>query len=188
MDWQSFADGMRRWFSQRSGITLDDVMWAGEPEGMHGYPCAYLDLLAHNMGTGTDEVRLVRQGAGQDAIVRLTGNRTFTLSCKVRTRDQTPLGRAFTVLERVRNALQLPSSQACFGRLGVGFVDSLALTELGRTFDKRQESEAVLDLKFTSALDSLSDVEQSGDGGLAETIGTIESVIAGGDSSIQLIP
>lgn len=191
MDWQAFADGTKRWFALRSGIPEDYVVWRGETEGMMERPCAYLSVLANVRAPGTDEVRLVPQGQGNDALTRLVGNRGFTLSCMVRTRDQTPNGRAFCVLETVDSALYLPSTQAFFKSVGVGLIGTASLIDMDRTFDKRQESQAVLDIKLSAALDS------SGDARLRESVGTIEKVkphgtvtYAGGTETIpeRLIP
>jgi hypothetical protein len=170
MDWQAFADGIKAWFALHSTIPEGDVQWKGEPEGWLGRPCGFLNVLAHASAGGTDEVRLIDQGAGEDAAIRLTGHRVITLSCQVRTRDQMPTGRACVLLERVRDALYLPSSQAVFQSVGVGLIDTVALIDLGRTFDKRAESAALLDIKFSAVLDSLP----------AETLGTIEQVRVGG--------
>jgi hypothetical protein len=168
MDWDGFALGLRTWFAAVSGIALEDVLWQGEPEGWRGRPCAFLTVLAHGSAGGTDEVRLHSQGPSTDALVQIVGNRVLTLSCKVQSREQSPTGRAFVRLERVRDALQLPSSQALFASIGIGLIEPAMLVELGRVFDRRQESEAVLDLKFTSAVARTSTTEQ---------LGTIEHVV-----------
>jgi hypothetical protein len=174
IDWQTFADGMKRWFALRSGIPEDFVVWRGEAEGMMARPCAYLSVLVNARAPGTDEVRLVPQGSGKDALVNVVGNRVFTLSCKVITRDQTPTGRAYTVLELVDAALYLPSSQETFHNLGVGLIGTVALVDMDRVFDMRQESQAVLDIKLSAALDTSTEPR------LAETQGTIEHVQVGG--------
>lgn len=168
MDWQAFTIGMRQWFAYASGI--DDIVWKGEPEGAIGRPCAYLSTIGHAPGLGTDEARLQSQGAGKDARVQLTGNRRLTLHCMVRTRSHLPDERALVYLERVRDAMALPSTENVFKRLGVGFIETAALVELGRTFDRRQESEASMDILLTGALDKAT----------SETVGTIEQVRVGG--------
>jgi hypothetical protein len=169
MDWQAFSDGTCAWFAALSGIPLGDVTWKGVPMGYSGSVSATLSVLAHAAVGGTDELRIEAQGIGVDALVRATGNRAFTLSCQVRTRNQSPTGRAYLVLERVRDGLYLPSSQAFYASVGVGLVGTAAFVESDRTFDMRQESQATLDIKLTAALDSLA--------GAGETLGTIESVI-----------
>lgn len=170
MDWQAFETRMRQWFAYASGITLDDVVWKGAPEGAIGRPCAYLSTLGHATAAGTDEQRLVSQGAGKDARVHLTGNRRLTLHCMVRSRSHLPDERALVYLERVRDAMALPSTELVFSQLGVGFIETAALVELGRTFDRRQESEASMDILLTAALDKAT----------SETVGTIERVRIGG--------
>ena len=176
MDWPALYEGMRAWFALRSGIVIDDVIWAGEPEGMRGDPSAYLKFLAHGGAGTTDEVVYDAQGTGLDALVGVRGDRTLTLSCRVQSREQSPTGRAFVALERVRNALQLPSSQDTFRALGVGLIGTAVLVDLGRVWDKREESHAVLDIRLTAAVDTLSDTDDA----LQDTVGTIEHVIVSG--------
>jgi hypothetical protein len=166
MDWQAFEIGIRQWFAYASGISYDDIVMEGAPEGMIGRPCAFLSVLANATGTGSDEQRLASQGAGKDALVHLTGNRRLTLHCKVRTRSHAPAERALVYLERVRDAMELPSTQQTLARIGVGFVQTEALVTLGRVFDKRQESEASMDILLTACLDKAT----------SETVGTIEQV------------
>jgi hypothetical protein len=175
MDWLALADGLRAWFAARSGIPIDDIMWQGEPQGMSGRPAAWLSLTGIAAAGDTDEVRYVSQGEGKDALVRLTGNRLITVSCRVETDDMSPLGRAHVILERVRDGLSLPSSQDMLGSLGLGLVGTLALVDLGRSYDNRARSVAAMDIRFTRTLDSTDDADESGEG-LVETVGTIEQV------------
>jgi hypothetical protein len=171
MDARTFADGMRAWVALTSGIHVDDVCWRDEPLGMQGRPCAELSMLRNSSGGSTDEVRLLAQGAGKDALVHMVGNRVLSLSILVRTRDQTPDGAARVYCERMRDALYWPSTQATFETLGVGLIEVSALVDMGRVFDRRRESGAALDLKLSAALD----VMPSG-----ESLGTIERVSMGG--------
>jgi hypothetical protein len=170
MDWQAFETGMRQWFAYASAIDVEDVQWRGAPEGITGWPRAYLSTLANATGVGTDEQRLARQGAGQPARVRLTGNRRLTLNCRVESRSALPDERALVYLERVRDAMQLPSTQHAFERLGVGFIECAALVPLGRVSSKREINEASLDILLSAAIDKQT----------SETVGTIEHVRVGG--------
>jgi len=179
MDWQAFSDGMRQFVAYRTGIQVDDVLWLNEPEGMVGRPCAYLSILGDAQQAGwPDEVRYESGGAGQDATVRVVGNRAFTLSTRVITRDQTPFGRAFVLLERLRDALYWPSTAEYFSSLCVSLDSPGPLVELGRSFDFRRESEAALDLRLMYTFDTTCDC--GADGAYSETVGTIEHVIASG--------
>lgn len=170
MDWQAFETGMRQWFAYASAIQVDDVLWDGAPEGMTGYPRAYLGVLQNSRGVGTDEQRLESQGAGKDARVHLTGNRRLTLRCRVQSRSALPDERALVYLERVRDAMALPSTEQAFARCGVSLVETAALVPLGRVSSKRKENEASLDILLNGALDR----------DTSETVGTYERVrIAG---------
>jgi hypothetical protein len=183
VDWLSFADGMRAFVAHSSKIQIDDVVWTGEPEGMLGRPCARLNLLGSNglgisdIALGNDEVRYVSQGPGQDAAVRIVGNRAVTLNIIVQTRDGTPWGRAFRYLERIRDGLFLPSTQALFSDLRIGLDGPGVLIDLQRLFDARKESAASLDLRLLYAFDTMC---ECGEGMTPETIGTIEHVRVAG--------
>lgn len=146
MDWQALHDGLRQWFSDVSGVALTDIAWAGDPVGMRNYPWAELALLGQSAEPGTDEVRATPMGP--DLAVEVVGNRRMTLSCKIVSRDQRPPYRAYALLEQVRGRLYFPSSQSTFRSLGVGLRESLALVDLGRTHDQREESVASLDVAF----------------------------------------
>lgn len=184
MNWQEFGDGFKLLFSQRALINLEDIVWEGEPTAMLGYPQAHLTILGNtglglsSLAIGYDEVRYVSQGPGVPAHVRVVGNRAMTVSIRVLTRDQTVGGRAFVILERFRNTLYLPSTQAMFDNLRVGLDAAAALVELGRSYDFRVESEASLDLRLLFAFDT--DCDCGVDGGPQETADVIESVEVGG--------
>jgi hypothetical protein len=184
MDWQAFADGMKTWIARTTAIQLDDVYWEGEPLGMLGYPQARLNLLGSpgygisDVALNSDEVRLVPQGPGQDALVRIVGNRAVTLQAIVNTRDGTPWGRAFRYLERIRNALYLPSTQTLFSDLGIGLDGPGVFIDLNYMWDFRKESSASLELRLLYAYDTM--CECGADDMPAETIGTIEHVRVSG--------
>jgi hypothetical protein len=167
MDWQALHDGLRQWFADVSGVGLTDIAWAGDPVGMRNYPWAELTLLGQAAEPGTDEVRAT--GLGDDLAIEVVGNRRMTLSCKIVSRDQRPAYRAYAMLEQVRGRLYFPSSQATFRGLGVGLRESLALVDLGRTHDQREESVASLDVAF-NWVSVQSDAP----------VGTIERVVVGG--------
>jgi hypothetical protein len=192
MDWQAFADGMKTWIAKTTKIPLDDIYWEGEPLGMQGRPCARLNLLGSpgygisDIALGSDEVRLVSQGPGQDALVRIVGNRAITLQTVVFTRDGTPWGRAFRYLERMRDALFLPSTQQLFSDLGIGLDGPSLLVDLNHVFDLRQESSASFELRLLYAFDTM--CECGADDVPAETIGTIEHVRVSGKVGTPFSP
>jgi hypothetical protein len=180
MDWQAFADGMRQLVSARCRIVLEDVIWLNEPLGMLGRPCAFLSMAGAADQTGSpDEVLLHSNGSGADATVQVRGNRAIAVTTRVLTRDQTPNGRAYVYLERLRNALYWPSTQAAFDKLCVSLAEPGPLVELGRSFDFRAESEAALELSFLYTYDTHCGC-CGNDGAPTETVGTIEHVIVDG--------
>jgi len=184
VDWQAFADGMKTWIANTTRIQLDDIYWEGEPLGAQGYPKARLNLLGSpgygisDVALNSDEVRYVSQGPGKDALVRIVGNRAITLQTIVFTRDGTPWGRAFRYLERMRDALFLPSTQQLFSDLGFGLDGPSILVDLNHVFDFRKESSASLELRLLYGYDTL--CECGADDLPAETIGTIEHVRVSG--------
>jgi hypothetical protein len=184
VDWGAFSDGMRTWIGKTAKISVDDVVWTGEPEGMLGYPRARLNLNGStglgisDIALGNDEVRLVPQGPGEDAIVRIVGNRAVTLQILVQTRDGTPWGRAFRHIERIRDALFLPSTMQLFSDLGIGLDGPGVPIDLLRLFDFRKESSASLELRLLYSFDTL--CECDADTMTPETIGTIEHVRVAG--------
>lgn len=184
MDWGTFHAGMRKWVSDSAKIQIDDVIWEGEPEGMVGRPCARLDLNGtaaigiSDAALNNDEVRLVSQGPGQDAVVRIVGNRAVTMTILVITRDGTAWGRAFRFIERIRNALFLPSTQLLFAALGVGLDGPGVPIDLQRFYDVRKESTASLDLRLLYAYDTFCECDI--DTPVPETVGTIEHVRVAG--------
>jgi hypothetical protein len=182
MDWQAFGDGMRAYVARRTGIAYADVIWQGEAEGMRGRPCCYLQMVGDaTYATWPDEIRYESNGAGADASVRAVGTRSFAVQCRVITRDQRLPGRAFVLLERLRDSLYLPSSSDAFASMCVSLETPGALLELGRSWDFRQESEAALELRFAYTYDTACGCCSSGSSpSPSETVGTIEHVIAGG--------
>lgn len=169
MDWDALHNGLKAWFASVSGVDPNNVAWAGEVVGMHGYPFATLQLMAQGAEPGTDEVRFTDQGADTDLAVEVVGNRRLTLSVRAYSRDQRPAYRAYALLERVRGRLYAPSTQDAFSAVGLGLRESAALVDVSRVYDGRQESVAALDLAF-NWVSSESDTH----------MGTIESVIVGG--------
>lgn len=194
MNWQLFADVTRTWVACTSQIVIDSVVWTGEPEGMLPRPLARLNLLGAPYPPGSDEVRYVSQGDGQDAAVRIIGSRAITLSILVQTRDGTPWGRAFRYLERVQNSLALPSTYNTFAKLGISLEQPAGmLVDLLRFHDFRKESAASLDLRMAYAFDTMC---ECGEALVPETIGTIEHVRVagtvhtpfGGDVDVVQVP
>ena len=148
MDWQALHDGIKSWFAAVSGIPAAQIAWDGEDVGHRELPWVELRLGTHDAELG-DELRYIDQGdnLGAEAV----GNRSRVLSCRVQSRDQRPAGRAYALLERVRDRLELPFTTNAFDALGVGLQDVAALVDLGPVRDRRQESVGVLDLTLNFA-------------------------------------
>lgn len=178
MDWQALQDGLAAWLAAESGMLVGDVLWDDEPEGYIGLATATLRLRAHNSAGGSDDVRYGAQGPNEDATVSAVGNRSMTLSIKVRTRDASGATRPYSILERVRDRLELPSTQDAFDALGIGLIGTAALVDVSPVRDRRREPTAVLDLRMSYASDS-----SEASPAPADTIGTIEHVHVSGTVS-----
>lgn len=180
MDWQELQDGLKAWFVAQSGLDVRDVIWDDEPVGYTGIASATMRLRSHNTAGVTDEVRYESQGPDEDATVAALGNRSMTLSIKVRTRDADPDTRPYAILERVRDRLELPSTQDALDALGIGLIGTAALVDVSPVRDRRREPTAVLDLRMSYTSDTS---EATPAPTPADTIGTIEHVEIGGTVS-----
>jgi hypothetical protein len=144
MTWQETCDGLKAWFATLSGIAPKDIAWAGAAVGMRSALTADLSLISHASVQGDELV--FAEGAGDNLAAEARGNRQRTLSCRVRSRDQRPDGKALVYCERVRDRLDLPSSQLLLEQLGIGLQGVGTVVDLSHQFDNREESASVIDL------------------------------------------
>lgn len=173
MDWVALYAGLRTWVAGVMDLDESQVAWEGEPVDMRDLPFVDIGLDSHAASPTDDELRYTDQGPDQDLLVEAVGNRTMTLSIRAQTRVQDPAtGRAFVLLERVRDRLQLPSAQAAFRALGVSVQDTVPIVNTGPVRDHREESVAVLDILLNYASSTGADV--------TEEVGTIEHAVVGG--------
>jgi hypothetical protein len=170
MDWQTLCDGLKTWFARESGLPVTSVCWAGEDGGYRDFPTADLQLTSHAAQHG-DELRWIDAGPDVNLGVAVLGNRKRVLSCRVISRDQRPGNTAYAILERVRDRIQLPINDDSFHDLNIGLQGIATLVDISHQWDRRTESEAVLDISFNFAVD-----EEFTDSG----VGFIEHVEVGG--------
>lgn len=170
MNWDDAYRELRAWFAVAARIDADDVSIEGEPIGHRDCPWAEIKLATLEAPQPGDELRMSAID-GDDTAVALeaVGNRGVRLTCRLRTRDQTPSGRAMPMLERVRARLELPSSQEAFEAAGLALREAFSVVEMPVAHDLREESEAVLEIAFNYVSSSLDDGE-------VETVTTIAGV------------
>jgi len=185
MDWQAFEDGMSDWVAKHAHIERADVVWDNQPLGMLGRAFCVLSQLGNASGSSfglerfPDEVRYHPPATPDaDATVQIVGLREFTLQIRVVTRDWSARGKALRYLERLQDAIYLPSSQALFAELCVVVASRGNLIDLSRTFDHRVESMGTLDLHMLYPFDTL--CECGADTMTPETIASIEHVRVAG--------
>jgi len=101
------------------------------------------------VGHGGDEWQTnqdLTQPQGQELQDVYSGNRSFTLSCRVESEIQTDTGFSYEYLERVRNALNFRFNIDALHALNLAWVDALPTQDLSQTIDDRRHSIANLDI------------------------------------------
>lgn len=159
MDWQTIQDTLREWVARATGLP---TYWFGEDvENIHTPHCEL--QVGSSAGLGVDETRYTydaTQPNGQELVRTQCGNRLFMLSCRARTRDQTPVGAARFYLEKVRTALQKRSSLETFRASNLAVVGHEPLINLDAIFQDRQQSEAQLDIRFSTVVNETDPADQ----------------------------
>lgn len=161
IDWQTIQDTLREWMARASGLR---TFWRGEAVPIEDRPYAEL-AIGSSQGLGVDETRIEyddTRSLGKELIRTQCGNRLFTLSCRVRTRDQSPTGAARFYLEKVRTALKKASSLEMFRTAQLAVVAAEPLINLDVIFDDREESQAVMDVRFATVANETDAHDQGG--------------------------
>lgn len=170
IDWQTIQDTLREWMAQASGLR---TFWRGESIPLEDRPYAEL-AVGSSQGLGVDETRLEyddTQPQNREMVRTQCGNRLFTLSCVVRTRDQRPTGAARFYLEKVRTSLRKLSTLQRFRTAQLAVVGAEPLINLDVIFDQstsgREESQAVMDVRFATVAN---ETDAHDEGGFIETV------------------
>lgn len=150
IDWKKIQDPLRQWFCDASGIP---AFWFGEEVENADKPYCELQV-GSSGGLGVDETRetLDLSQPGREIVSCQTGNRTFMLSCRAKTRDQSPNSAARFYLEKVRTALSSAWSKAVFRATNLAFVEAMPLVNLDEVFQDRQQSRALLEIQFATVV------------------------------------
>lgn len=161
IDWAKIQDPLREWFCEASGLA---TYWFGEEVENVDNPYCELQVGA-SRGLGVDESRQTYDGtqaAGKEVVRSQYGNRLFMLSCRAQTRDHRPNYAARFYLEKVRTALYKRTSLAVFGAADLALVEALPLVNLDRVFQDRQNSRAMLDIRFATIATEVDPHEKGG--------------------------
>lgn len=167
MDWAVQQAAIEKWFK---GVTGLPVSWDKQAAQNNKRPSAELGVFSFK-GVGEDELRFeVDDDAddGRDLLYTVVGHRLFTLTCKVRSRDNRPGYAAAAYLEKARTSLAFPSTRTIFSDAEIALVNAEALVELPGSFDNREESFAVLDIHLSTV------VNESDESEFATYINTVE--------------
>lgn len=178
IDFQKIQDTLREWFCNASGIP---AFWFGEEVENEEKPYCELQIGSTD-GLGIDETRETFNPSepGREVVRCQSGNRLFILSCRAKSRDQRPNYAARFYLEKVRTALSAAWSKAIFQENNLAFVEALPLVNLDEVFQDRQQSRALLEVQFATAV-NVADPHDAG-GYIAKTLVSSDYKDAGGTS------
>jgi len=182
MDWTEIQRILKRWFKRAT--TLDEVVWEGEAAKHGDRPHGILHIFA-TRNVGTDERRQEyddTQPEGKRIVWTVSGMRLFTLSCRVRSRDNNPGKAAIAYLEKARTSLAKLSTLEMFRGAELAFVGAEAVNDLPGLYQDRMESFANMDVQFTAVVNETDTREQ---GTYIETI-EVTSNVDGWPNSVQL--
>lgn len=182
MDFAAYDAAAIAWVeSQLPGVSAQFKHQAG---GWQGKIRARLSFHA-SRSLGVDELRYELDGglpAGEDYVPSVEGNRQFTLTILMQSRDQRADYTARNQLETLRTSLRKPSVQAAFKAAGLAFSTSEGIVPLDRWLDDRMESQAALDIHFNAvgiALDTAEAISYADKAGVEGALSTPAGADAG---------
>lgn len=158
MNWQVMTDTLEKWVKQNADIP---VVWSTEAAENHKPPVAQLKISAFQQ-IGEDEKRAeLDEDAtdGRDLMYTVTGQRRFTLGCKIRSRDNRPGYAAIAYAEKLRNSLIKPTTIVLFQSAEISVHQAEATVDLSNIFQDREESIAVLDIHMGTVVNESSERE-----------------------------
>ena len=175
MDWAKIQSTLETWFLRATGVKA--VTWETQQADMVEKPIGILHMLAFQ-NVGTDERRTTydaTQPAGKELVREVCGHRLFTLSCKVRSRDNRPGNAAIAFIEKARTSLAKLWVLDMFKTAELGFVGAEASIDLPGYFDNREESFAAMDVRFCAVVN---ETDLRDRGGFIETV-ELETAMTG---------
>lgn len=150
IDFSKIEPAAKAWASQYSGLP---AVMEDEARPWTGKAFVSLEILA-SQSLGEDEARYELDEdlpANANMVPTFCGNRIFTLSVKVESREQSPVGHAVHHLEKLRSSLARPLVKAAFYAAGFSVAQSLGTVSQKRVVDGRVETVAVMDLRCNAA-------------------------------------
>lgn len=162
MNWATLESVLETWFKRATGLTV--VAWNKETSAFPSYPFGELTL-STVANVGTDELRRTYNAsaeAGKELIYSVAGQRTFTLGCKVRSRDNRPGYSALVYIEKARNSLAKPTTIALFQSAEISLIEATPSVELPGLFQDREESFASFDLRLNAVINETDPLDAGG--------------------------
>ena len=152
LDLFTIKGALQAWVNtQGAGVV---AVWRNEARPFTPKARALLNIIASG-SLGVDQLRWAQDttiAAGEDFVPTVSGNRLFTLSILVQSRDQRPECEASWYLEKLRTSLHKPSVQDAFRAAKIAYQTTEPLQPLDETRDDRVESIAQLDVHFGAAV------------------------------------
>lgn len=150
MDWLTAKNALKVWVAAGTGLT---AVWRDEANTFVMKPLAKLNIIASSQ-VGEDEIRWEYQSGEPDPLKQMqptfAGNREFTLSVLVESRDQRPDKTAWHYLELLRTSMKKPTLRAALLAAGIAPIDAEGIVELDSTYDDRVESRCSMDIRFNA--------------------------------------
>ena len=162
MNWTTLHDTLDTWFKRATGLSI--VSWDKEKTAFPAYPFGELALNTWS-NVGTDEVRRAYDPtaeAGHEVVNSVSGHRTFTLSCKARSRDNRPGYAAIVYIEKARNSLAKPNTIALFQEAEISLIEATPSVELPGLFQDREDSFASFDLRMCAVINETDPLDAGG--------------------------
>lgn len=177
MDWENVQDAIKRWLAAVSGMAEAQIDWAGEPVAHRAYPFVSLQLIHQQGERGTDELRY-EEGTNGALTPTIVGNRQVTLLVTVISRNHYGVNKAYSVLDRLRTQVFLPSALEMFESMELSVRDVGATQNLPSSSENRDLSAASLSIELAYTVSEtdftlVEPIEKVQLGGDVESIGTI---------------
>jgi hypothetical protein len=181
IDFVNIERKIEDWFALATGLK---VQWAGAANTHKSRAYGEMDISAVKaIGIDENTTELDEsQPAGRNLIRTTQGNRQFTLSLKVVSRDKRPSKRALYFIEKARTSLSKPSVQADFREVEMSIARTMPTVDSYNLYQSRDENWSILDVIMNTVVNETDPREQ---GSIIETM-DVTSDVDGWPDSIEL--
>ena len=161
IEWAKIEEVLEEWYTRATGLKM---IWAGQ--NAEHLTRAYAELsITSTVGIGIDE-NLVEFDAtkpnGRELVRTATGNRQFTLGCKVVSRDARPSKSARYYMEKVRTSLHKTTTTALFETADLSVASILTSVDTLNPYQKREENWSIMDVRMNTVANETDDRDQGG--------------------------